>query len=431
MKFLKKALSLLLILALLLPCIASVSATHKWGLAIPYNVYFHYPRSYHHLSGDGPQYISLPSASELYVGYDFIGWVESRVEKAQLSELPYVLSSGSSVYAGSEDLDFYALYGKESDSGYAYYSTSIDPVECPFAIYHSLDLENGFAVNLLINKADYEKFDDVDISAEIPVYEGNEHTRSKYLSDSKEDRGQYVCFTITGINATQMNETISFTMDLTKDKESIIVEHQYSIATYAYSMLNHSGTSAALKSVCANLLQYGRWAQVYKSCHTDALVDQKMTSKHRAYLTDLSTVSFDNINTQLDDRPFAPVQWVGKALDLQSSVALNCVIDCDEFNGSLYDLHVLAQYTDSQGKTKLLVGNNRLFRDPYVIGIETIPISELRTPMEVRVMKGDIPVSNTLVYSISSYGNGKTGTLRTLCKALMAYSDSVVAFMAE
>ena len=48
--------------------------------------------------------------------------------------------------------------------------------------------------------------------------------------------------------------------------------------------------------------------------------------------------------------------------------------------------------------------------------------------MSAAVYHGNTRVSATLQYSGAAYGNGKTGQLLTVCKALFAYSDSAKAY---
>ena len=55
----------------------------------------------------------------------------------------------------------------------------------------------------------------------------------------------------------------------------------------------------------------------------------------------------------------------------------------------------------------------------------------LRAVVSVQVFAGDIPVSCTLQFSADTYGNNQKGDLLTLCKALMAYSDSAKAYFVK
>ncbi|MBR6825417.1 MAG: hypothetical protein IKM59_02610, partial [Oscillospiraceae bacterium] len=54
--------------------------------------------------------------------------------------------------------------------------------------------------------------------------------------------------------------------------------------------------------------------------------------------------------------------------------------------------------------------------------------AELRSTVCVAVYDGNSQVSPTMEYSAGTYGNGKTGNLLAVCRALMAYSDCAKAF---
>jgi hypothetical protein len=47
--------------------------------------------------------------------------------------------------------------------------------------------------------------------------------------------------------------------------------------------------------------------------------------------------------------------------------------------------------------------------------------------MSVAVMNGNTQVSETMEFSVDTYGNNITGNLLTLCKAMLAYSDAAKA----
>jgi hypothetical protein len=46
------------------------------------------------------------------------------------------------------------------------------------------------------------------------------------------------------------------------------------------------------------------------------------------------------------------------------------------------------------------------------------------------ICEGDTPISVTAQYSVDSYGNNRTGSLLTLCKAMIAYGDAAEEFFA-
>ena len=67
----------------------------------------------------------------------------------------------------------------------------------------------------------------------------------------------------------------------------------------------------------------------------------------------------------------------------------------------------------------------------YAFSFDGLLAAELRAVLSVQVYEGSTPLSCTLQYSADTYGNGKTGTLLTLCKALFAYSDSAKAYFVK
>ena len=159
-----------------------------------------------------------------------------------------------------------------------------------------------------------------------------------------------------------------------------------------------------------------------------------MTDSHKAYLSDIETVTFDNTNRVLNDLPNAPVTWAGKSLNLESKVALKFVFNMGTYTGKLSDLSLRISYTDAYGneKTETLAEPAPYGQGTgaYVFTLDTLLAAELRTVVSVQIYNGDTPLSATLQYSPDTYGNNKTGTLLELCKALFAYSDSAKAYFA-
>jgi hypothetical protein len=202
----------------------------------------------------------------------------------------------------------------------------------------------------------------------------------------------------------------------------------YSVATYAYSQLNKSAASASLKGLCADLLRYGATAQSYKKYRTDALASSAMTETHKSYLSDDTAVTFDNYNSETATITNPTVTWVGKILILDSKVTLRYVVDLSKYTGSRDELKLLVNYTGIDGTkkslylTELTVYNEA--KSQYYFELDTLLAAELRQKISVAVYNDSTRLSSVQHYSVSTYGNGKTGALLTLVKHLMAYSDS-------
>jgi hypothetical protein len=189
-----------------------------------------------------------------------------------------------------------------------------------------------------------------------------------------------------------------------------------------------------LKALCAELLRYGSAAQIFKGYRTNALADGAMTAEQRAYLTDLSAVTFGNTNRQLADLGNPTAKWLGKSLILDSKVTLRYVVDltaCETTD----NITLRVRYRDYAGAEQTAVLTEA---EPYgsVDGYYSFDFSgllaaELRTELRVSVYCGNTRLSQTLRYSPDTYGNNKTGALGELCKALFAYSDSAKAYFAN
>ena len=313
---------------------------------------------------------------------------------------------------------------------------SAQPLTDPsLKLNHSLNLASDISINLAVSKSVLEGFDLTSLYVEstLACYEGNRYIGTKTLRLQAEDHGQYYYFTLKGLTAVQMNDLVSSVLYGTKNGQPYCSPvDEYSIATYAYSQLTNASRPTALKTLCADLLRYGTKAQIYKSYRTDALADSNMTTLHKSYLSDIQAVTFGSTNTVLSDTVSPSVTWAGKALNLESKVALKFIFSTGSFSGKVSDLVLQISYKDIYGQSKLLtLDKAELYSEEkglYAFTLDTLLAAELRTVVSARIYHGATPVSPTLQYSADTYGNNKTGTLLELCKALFAYSDSAKAY---
>ena len=275
--------------------------------------------------------------------------------------------------------------------------------------------------------------DSIYVLVEIDTYKENGEVETEEIKLLPVENGSYYYFTLEGLTAVQMNDKISSVLYGTKNGQTYYSPvDEYSIATYAYGQLNKTEISEKLKTLCADLLRYGARAQIFKAYRTDSLADAAMIEEHKAYLSDMEAVTFGNTNQVLDDLKNVPITWAGKALDLESKVALKFVFNPANYQGDLSTLTLRVSYADINGELKTLsVGNPELYNPDmglYVFTLDALLAAELRSVVSVQIFAGDNPVSCTLQYSADTYGNNKTGNLLELCKALFAYSDSAKAY---
>ncbi len=303
-------------------------------------------------------------------------------------------------------------------------------------IGRTLNLASDISINYLVNKGQLDGYDSYYLECNVPIYDGNERTGEETYLLEPELRGNVCYFTLDGLVALQMNDEVTTVLRLTKDgTEYVTPENIYSIATYAYNQLNKSATSDALKRLCADLLQYGSVAQNWKGYRTDALADEKMTEEHRAYLTTLTDVTFNDNKNTLEDFDNASIIWKGNALKLESKVVIRFIFVPEGFTGDCKDLSLHLSYTDCDGEEVDFVIHGaeeyQGYANAFVFDVETMPASEMRSVVSAVVYDGDTRLSATRQYSVDTYGIGKSGALLTMAQAIIAYGDQAAKFFAN
>ncbi len=302
--------------------------------------------------------------------------------------------------------------------------------ETTWKINHTLELASDISVNLVVSKTLLEGFDieTVYILTEIETEAEVKHTKLLPV-----EQGNYYYFTLNGLTAVNMTDRIRSVLHGTKNGQAYYsATDNYSIADYAYSQMNKAGNAEELKTLCADLLRYGAKAQIFKNYGTDRLADAKMTDVHKAFLSPIDSVTFGNVNATLAEPKNAPIQWQGKALDLDSKVCLKFIFSLGSYTGDPANLSLRVRYADTKGSAKTVTLTSPVLYNAnlqyYAFTLDTLLAAELRSVVSVQIYDGEIPVSYMLQYSADTYGNNKTGALLDLCKALFAYSDSAKAY---
>ncbi len=312
--------------------------------------------------------------------------------------------------------------------------TPTGPVVLPdMQIFHSLNLASDISINYAVWTSLLSGYDTVYMECVLPVYEGNTLTGTRTVQLQPVIQGDYYYFTLAELHAGQMNDRVEATVIATKGNTTYhSLTDSYCIADYAYAQLRKDTISNDLKVLCADLLRYGAMTQTYKEYRTDALADSAMTEDQTAYLTDSEAVTFGNNNETLSDIPNPVITWYGKSMMLNSRITLRYVVNIGSYEGDIDQLRLKITYTNPDGSHVINYVENA---DPYgyVPGLYSFDFdgllaAELRCVVSVAVYEGDTQLSATLVYSADTYGNNRTGTLLTLCKALFAYSDSAKCY---
>ncbi len=315
--------------------------------------------------------------------------------------------------------------------------TSTEPtVDESIKIYHTLDLASDISVTFAVPMSALAAYDSYYLECVLPEYDGNMQTGTSTIQIDPVVSGSYYYFTLTGITAVRMGDMVDAVLHMTKGNAKYISKtDSYSVATYAYAMLDSSSDSYML-TLCADLLRYGAEAQSFKGYRTNALVDAAMTTEQRAYLSDTEALRFTATDSVPNDAEVPFIPWVGKTLDLGSKVGIKFVFSTSTYIGDINGLSLRVSYTGSNGelKTAIVTGPEtyNAAMEQYSFTFYGLLASELRTIVDVAVYEGDLQLSKTLTYSAETYAaKNATGALAPLCKALFAYSDSAKAFFAK
>ena len=159
-------------------------------------------------------------------------------------------------------------------------------------LYHTLDLASDISVSFVVPVSALTSYDSYYLECILPEYEGNTQVGASTVQIQPVLSGNYYYFTLTGITAIRMGDMVDAVLHMTKGTQTYISKtDSYSVATYAYAMLNGTNNTKML-TLCADLLRYGAEAQKFKKYRTDALVDANMTATHRSYLSNTNALTF-------------------------------------------------------------------------------------------------------------------------------------------
>ena len=305
-----------------------------------------------------------------------------------------------------------------------------EPAE-PFAvtIRHTLNIASDISINYAVAVEELDGYEGFYLKCEIPTYVDNVLTGYETLVIDPVANGDYYYFTLNGVTAPRINDEIRSTLYAYKDGAEYVSDTDlYSIAIYAYNQMEKPAATEKLKNVCAELLRYGAKAQIFKEYRTDALADAQMTAEQIARLTDLETVKFGNCDKVLDDITDPVITWAGKALILDTKVTLRFVANLTNYTGAVEDLTVQLSYITFEGTEATATLSNAVVynasKNYYAFDFDGLRVADLRTVVSAAVYGNGEQLSPTMQYSMDTYGNGKTGNLLVLSRALVAYADA-------
>lgn len=257
------------------------------------------------------------------------------------------------------------------------------------------------------------------------VFNGVETKVDTYTVD--EDR--YV-FTFSDVAPDQMTDTISATLYATYNGEEYVGKtKEYSVSEYCYSMLAEYSADeyAELRTLLVDLLNYGAASQTYTGYKSDALVNASLTATQLQWSTSAEPTLETVLDTAYKTVENPTAKWKGAGLQLQESVEMRLKFTAESIEG-------LSVKIESGTNTWTIASDKFVAGDGvYYVYFTGLDASQMRQNVYLTICDGDIPVSNTVCYSIGSYAyekqNSTIAGLPELVKAMMKYGDSAYAYV--
>ena len=260
--------------------------------------------------------------------------------------------------------------------------------------------------------------------------------RMRKVTDT-EINGNLITFDVCGIGPECMADEI--TVKLSSVYENRKVEHtfRYSAAQYLYDLLkafspekDNSEYAKKVRTLAVDLLNYGAASQVYMSRNTGRLANEGLTEDERLWGTNLDPECSTVKNTAYETVSKPSAYWRSASLSLGDKVSFLLKFDC-EYSAS--ELMLLVRRGDG---SSFAVSGSEFEKTGrrYQATVSGVLLQELRDSYYFTVLKGNMPVSNTLCYSAESYAfakqNSQPEELADLLRALMKCCDSAAEYIA-
>ena len=247
----------------------------------------------------------------------------------------------------------------------------------------------------------------------------------------------------SGIASTQLGDKIFITIYGEKDGVTYVSDVKgYSVADYCYLKLKNTSSSAKLKTMCIDVLNYGDAAQVYFNENPYNLVTDINPTLYNQY-KDLATNSNPSNWSDVLKTSGTPVEADLSAISIAFEDTTKLVFKFS-LSGSATknNISVVATYesTDSSiGTVKKTYKASDIGFDGtrYFIIVDNILTSDFECPVTVQVFKDNVLISDTATANISHYCYNKynaatsSDSFKRLVCTLMDYAYSATAYFSS
>lgn len=242
-------------------------------------------------------------------------------------------------------------------------------------------------------------------------------------------------FDFKNISPYMMNDEICFVLYGELDGEVYAsAPTKYSVAKYATSMLSKSTTSAELKTLIVDMIQFGSAFQKYQNYNVDNLANSILTPEQVALGTQTLRELVDHTsvpNAGEDGAVEGLLAWKSAALVLKNKVVIKPAFEASSNEG----LHV--KVTDINGNLIQIINGDKLTptgTGRYSFEFDNLTANDMSKEFGFTVYNQyDQAVSGTLIYSVESYAYKKQNDtavagLADVVKTMMMYGDSTVRY---
>ncbi len=357
--------------------------------------------------------IVMPAETAKREGYIFAGWSES-VDAYVSDYLP-----GERVNA-TEDMILYAVW--ISTDCHEYNDEGIcDRCGSSLAISAgTLSLDQDISIRFIVREEVLSGYDYYRVSA---VFDGDSYTLKPTVL--YRNGVEHRVFTFYHIDPTLMGEKVYATLEVSRDGNSWISAQtiEYSIADYCYNMLRKSGTSATLKRLLVDLLNYGAASETYFKT-ADRLINADLTSEERALGTTAHKSYTDSFS--ISGKNNSLIRWHAATLNVNTSITpkiyfeLLSGVDVTALTATVTVGTVTFDVSDFTKVRR----NGKVY---YVLSISGLNILDLNNPITVSITNGTRS-SAKLTYSIESFAvrqsDNENRVLANLADSMVKYIKS-------
>ncbi|MBQ1264199.1 MAG: hypothetical protein IIY04_02135, partial [Oscillospiraceae bacterium] len=280
----------------------------------------------------------------------------------------------------------------------------------------ALNMEDSIGLQCIMQKKLANSYDRVYVLAEYADGTTTEIAPIVYMSN-------FYVFEVQVLPNEMVKEV---TVTLYGEKEGVAYKGEsttQSVRSMGMAILTNANQPAIVKTVAADMLNYGAAVQTQFNLNVDDLANALMTEEHQAYAT-VETPAMSSTNTEIGNGKTNPVMT---ALSMEAKVEMQFIFNKKDM--SAYEAHVTMN-----GETTVVDGADF---DPYysyrVLRI-AIDAGNMRESYEITFHDKSTgeQVSKTYTCSVQAYANGLLGSANNdLVIAMMKYGDAVAAYIAS